>query len=343
MVWREAADGEPWGGFMGSEMRLALEVIKLKAAESWEDRRQGLSFLFLRSGRGKLTLGAGSQALGPGEVVVMDCGTGAAISARDKGELVFWVFCVRLDDLFPLFNGHEISHLPTVRGTFRRWKHYGAATAVAAHCHQLLGGVSPKLDLNHRSQLLKVVTTILNEEFLTLQPSRQELSRTEEHILEVFDSLSLDQVLHLSVAELATKFGCSRRHLNRTFNNYFGISAAVLRMEMRLLKAVSLLRNPEAKVITVAQECGFNHLGLFNTCFKRRFGCTPGQWRKLAAAGPGAGGELERSRGAGECPLRRIGLCPMSGRSAEPAAKTGGAAVKSDSTRVTARARTAMR
>ncbi len=31
-----------------------------------------------------------------------------------------------------------------------------------------------------------------------------------------------------------------------------------------------------SKVINVATQCGFNHLGLFNTCFKRRFGISPG-------------------------------------------------------------------
>jgi hypothetical protein len=71
--------------------------------------------------------------------------------------------------------------------------------------------------------------------------------------------------------------------LNRLFHEFFGFSVAALRMEMRLLKAVSLLRDPNIKVINVAEQCGFNHLGLFNTCFKRRFGQTPGQWRKAAS------------------------------------------------------------
>jgi hypothetical protein len=51
-------------------------------------------------------------------------------------------------------------------------------------------------------------------------------------------------------------------------------------MEMRLMKAVSLLVDPDVKIIHVAEKCGFNHLGLFNTCFRRRFGSSPGEWRK---------------------------------------------------------------
>jgi AraC-like DNA-binding protein len=99
-------------------------------------------------------------------------------------------------------------------------------------------------------------------------------------MIQVFEKLSSEEILTLSVGELARKFSCSRRHLNRLFHQHFGFSVASLRMEMRLLKAVSLLRDPDMKIINVAEGCGFNHLGLFNTCFKRRFGRSPGEWRK---------------------------------------------------------------
>ena len=127
----------------------------------------------------------------------------------------------------------------------------------------------------------------------------------------MFEKLGADELLNLSVGELADRFGCSRRHLNRLFHHYFGFSVAALRMEMRLIKAVSLLRDPDTKVISVAEKCGFNHLGLFNTCFKRRFGASPGQWRKSlsqAASKPAAA-----TGGDWTCPLHSNGLCHWSG------------------------------
>ena len=78
---------------------------------------------------------------------------------------------------------------------------------------------------------------------------------------------------------------------------------------MRLLKAVALLRNPDTKVINVAEDCGFNHLGLFNTCFKRRFGTSPGQWRKQAVLSGDHSAEVGGA--AAGCPLRVNGLCPL--------------------------------
>ena len=131
-------------------------------------------------------------------------------------------------------------------------------------------------------------------------------------MIQVFEKLSSAELLKLSVDELAAKFSCSRRHLNRLFHQHFGLSITALRMEIRLLKAVSLLRNPREKVINVAEQCGFNHLGLFNTCFKRRYGTSPGQWRKLSLGGESA--LARKAEGKPACPLHANGLCPWGGQ-----------------------------
>jgi len=145
------------------------------------------------------------------------------------------------------------------------------------------------------------VGAILTVEFAVARPQRVGFIRVEEHMLQVFERLTSQELLTLSVGDLAGKFSCSRRHLNRLFHQYFGFSVAALRMEMRLLKAVSLLRDPNIKVINVAEQCGFNHLGLFNTCFKRRFGQTPGHWRKTSAP---ARGQETGTRGLAIPPIR---------------------------------------
>jgi len=36
-------------------------------------------------------------------------------------------------------------------------------------------------------------------------------------------------------------------------------------------------------VVTVATTCGYRHLGVFNSLFKRRFAMTPTEWRRSAA------------------------------------------------------------
>ncbi len=275
----------------------------------------GLWFVFPNGGAGKYLSQGVAQRLLPGDVLVLN-GTPegeGALCADERSQLVFWFFAVNLEHLFPLFAGNEICLLQNVTEGFKGTKVYGASSPLAGECHRLLAAVPPQFNLDHRSQLLRVVAAILSVEFKSAQRYRVGFVGGEEHMVQVFEKLSANELLSSSVGELAARFGCSRRHLNRLFHQHFGLSVAAMKMEMRLLKAVSLLRDPNTKVINVAEQSGFNHLGLFNTCFKRRFGASPGQWRKISAQA-----ETQSVRPVNDslgCPLRSNGWCPWAGNS----------------------------
>jgi AraC-like DNA-binding protein len=225
--------------------------------------------------------------------------------------MVFGFFAANFEHLFPLFASNEICMLQNVTEGFKGTKLYGASSPLAGECHRLLAEVPPQFNLDHRSQLLRVVAAILSVEFENAQPYWVGFVRAEEHMIQVFEKLSANDLLSLSVGELAARFGCTKRHLNRQFHQHFGFSVAAMRMEMRLLKAASLLRDPDTKVINVAEQCGFNHLGLFNTCYKRRFGTSPGQWRKMFAQA-----EDQSVRPVNDkliCPMKSNGLCSWAG------------------------------
>jgi len=296
---------------MLAQDHLTLRLIRLKSPEEWPHKRNGLCFVFPKGGAGKCQAGNVVQALSPGDVLVLNEGVGGKVCLGGEAELVFWSFSLCLEHLFPLFSGEEIPLLQRVADNLKVLRLYPASSSLAVECHRLVASAPPQFNLAHRAQLLRVAAAILCEELSTAQGQHVGFVRVEEHMMQVFEKLPVDELLSLSVPELASRFGCSRRHLNRLFHQHFGFSVAALRMEMRLIKAISLLRDRDAKVINVAEQCGFNHLGLFNTCFKRRFGTSPGQWRKSGLQGkasfPGAPmNELT-------CPLRPKGLCPMTG------------------------------
>ena len=292
---------------MLTEDFLNLRLVRLEGARRWGRQGEGVCFLFPRAGLGQYQNTSSKQPLSPGDVLVVSGEAADQICPGNRGEFVFSSFSLRLDHLLPLFAGTEISLLQVVIDGFKGHKFYPASSPLAAGCHKLVGEIPPQFNLDHRGQLLRVAAAILNEEFNTAHGQRVGFVRAEDHLVQVFEQLSADEMLTLSVDQLADRFGCSRRHLNRLFHQYFGFSVAHLRMEMRLMKAISLLRNGEAKVIHVAEQCGFNHLGLFNTCFRRRFGTSPGQWRKASQ-------EQENTTSAPakhlDCPLRMSGLCP---------------------------------
>jgi AraC-like DNA-binding protein len=288
---------------------LTLRLVRLKPAEEWTTKQDGLCFVFPKGGAGKCLCGPLDHQLAPGDVLVLDGAAGGRLCAPDRGELVFACFSVCSENLFPLLGSNEIGLLQRITDDFKRGKLYPASSPLAVECHRLLAEVPPHFNLDHRSQLLRVAAAILTIEFVNAHSQRVGLIRPQDHMMRVFEKLSATELVGLPVGELADKFRCSRRHLNRLFHQHFGISVATLRMELRLSRAVSLLRNPDTKVIDVAGECGFNHLGLFNTCFKRRFGTSPGKWRKQAIPNkqgpPGPGGAVP------SCSLRLKGLCPL--------------------------------
>jgi len=261
-----------------------LHLFRLKPRQDWNSPSEGLFFIFLMAGAGEFLDDSSAppavQLLARGDVLVLRAGVGGKVRAAGESELAFCAFSVSVEHLFPLFVAEQLSLVQTLMDSFKTARYYPATQSATVGWHQLIRELPAEFNLEHRSQLLHVAGAILAEEFQKLQPSLSRYERADARVTRVFEQMSVEQILSLSREELAGRFGCSQRHLNRIFKEHFGLSLGALRMEMRLLKVVSLLRNPDAKIITLAQQCGFNHRGLFNACFKRRFGVSPGQWRK---------------------------------------------------------------
>ena len=266
---------------MFSDDFLTLRLTQLINGERWELSGAGLCFLFLRSGVGKYTNGSASYIFSQGDVLIANRNSGGQIAATNEGEFAFFAVSVLVEHMFPLFSANEISLLQNLMDNFSTVKMHSARSPLAVECHHLISTAPPPFTLDHRAHLLRLVATILDDEFKLLQQGRPKYTTVDERLIQVFETLSANDLLTLPTEELSAKFGCGRRHLSRLFRQHFGFSVSALRMELRMLRAISLLRDANSKVHHVAEQCGFNHQGLFNTCFKRRFGTTPGRWRAL--------------------------------------------------------------
>ena len=286
---------------------LTLRLVRLKRSESWPNQGQGFSFVLAKGGNGQYVSDSAAHSLLPGDVLVLNSMNGGKIAVAN-GEMVFWCFSVCFEHLFPLFSVDEVCLLQNTTENLKGSKLYPASSSLAQECQRLVASAPSQGTVDHRSQVLRVAAAVLSAEFKNARSKRNGFVRMEDHMMQVFKELSTAELLTLSVGDMAHKFGCSRRHLNRLFHQHFGCAVASLRMELRLLKALSLLRNPDVKIINVAEQCGFNHLGLFNACFKKRFGSTPGKWRKGASNGVNPASDLDV--GHPSCPMHATGLCP---------------------------------
>lgn len=79
---------------------------------------------------------------------------------------------------------------------------------------------------------------------------------------------------------LFKKSNMSRRNFYRHFKNCTGTSPTEYLVQLRLRRAMELLRDTDATISEASAVCGFTDVNYMCRVFKKRFGITPGEFRK---------------------------------------------------------------
>ncbi|MCE9593822.1 MAG: helix-turn-helix transcriptional regulator [Planctomycetes bacterium] len=83
----------------------------------------------------------------------------------------------------------------------------------------------------------------------------------------------------LSLDDLALPLGVSIFHLCRVFRSRFGTTMHAELVRQRLALALDELADASTEVGELAHSLGFSSHSHFTRAFRRRFGCTPSEWR----------------------------------------------------------------
>lgn len=83
-----------------------------------------------------------------------------------------------------------------------------------------------------------------------------------------------------TIENLGREMNCSRRSLERFFQENTGMSPARYRLQCRMVRAKELLKMSRKSVAQIASECGFADQSHLTKAFKVEVGFTPGAWRK---------------------------------------------------------------
>lgn len=81
------------------------------------------------------------------------------------------------------------------------------------------------------------------------------------------------------VERYANILGISLRKFNFVFKERFGMSPKHWLIETRLVHARYLLSYTTMPISVIASHCGFNNHAYFSECFRKRFSCSPSQFR----------------------------------------------------------------
>jgi len=263
---------------------LVFSTIQVAPGREWNNPVAGWRFLLIRQGHCSYVAQSTSHPVGQGDALVLTSSTGGLLQAHPPNDLVACLFRFYPGQLIGLLTLAEWRLLEALAIRPDGFRVFPSKTPFARQYHQLACQPSLADGLAQRCVVLQLVAALLAEERQTHPLEASHHLTADDRVNDFITHLSESQFQDLSVGDLARKCGYSRRHLNRLFHKNFGRSIAGLKMRMRLEKAAALLRASEGKIIDVAMECGFSHLGLFSAKFKERFGANPSEWRRTEEA-----------------------------------------------------------
>lgn len=131
------------------------------------------------------------------------------------------------------------------------------------------------------------VKSLLFRFFFLLLSSRREnsvaetpQSKTLEKLKTILKYVEEHYPEHISIDDMASLTYYSASHFMKFFKNYMGSSFIEYLNDYRLTMAEQMLRNTDDSVLEIAGKSGFDNLSYFNRIFKKKYGASPGKWRK---------------------------------------------------------------
>lgn len=84
---------------------------------------------------------------------------------------------------------------------------------------------------------------------------------------------------HNKISDIAKEGGFSVSSLQKKLKASYGKSPKQLQLEMRLDKALSLLRSSDQSIAAISFQVGYENASSFTNIFKKHFGLTPSEYR----------------------------------------------------------------
>lgn len=87
----------------------------------------------------------------------------------------------------------------------------------------------------------------------------------------------------IEITDIAQQCNLSLRHMERLWHKHFDMSPKQFYVRLRLKEAQRLLKETSVPIALIAMRCGFVSASHLGGAYRRTFGCSPGQERRLTA------------------------------------------------------------
>jgi len=154
------------------------------------------------------------------------------------------------------------------------------------------GGVAPLDLMLHlvESKLGARVSQLISEQFIVDRvrndrdrqyvPLRAQIGVSHESLIKVAQLMEENIEKPLSLDEIASATGLSRRQIERLFKRHLNCVPKRYYLQMRLRRARELLLQTSMPIIDITTACGFQSPPHFSRCYRAQFGCPPSAERQ---------------------------------------------------------------
>jgi AraC-like DNA-binding protein len=260
---------------------LVMQELLLSPGDEWKPQLPGWLFIHVLSGMGYCLEKQLNMELPTGAVLVLSQKIDVNIRASQLGVLNLSFFRVVPELLTGLVTLGEQSFFEaaaTRRELSRQFLAPGHPVSVK---FEKLRDFQDRRDLSFRLKLLEIFARafcdIMEKQAVTEPKAPLD---AKQRLRQFLEQTLASEWLNMSFAELAQRMNCTPRHLSRIFRDIAGTSFRQKQAKVRLARASELLVSTESKVVDVALDSGFQSLSLFNLMFRKRFGLSPGRWRR---------------------------------------------------------------
>lgn len=257
-----------------------IHQSELAPGSEWQDATPAWKIVLIRKGFLYWMARAETRELQPGEVLIIGPAVKGILRASQINSASLHYFYFHSEHLVGLMSLAERLALEAYTQTAQT-RIIAATDPVAQEFAQIVADQEKRQSFFYRCRVLHLVAMIFGDTWPGLSGTKNHVARTLLRFEEIISRIPDADLIHYSSEKLAEMCGCSLRHFRRMFRQQFQTSIRAKQTELRLEKARQLLTDTDQKITTVATVSGYRHLGLFNSMFKKKFGVTPSEWRRL--------------------------------------------------------------